>query len=672
MRFAFAPESRPLDGYTIKRAIHRGGFGEVYYALSDAGKEVALKLLHNNMEVELRGVTQCLNLKHPNLVTIFDIRQDSENEHWIVMEYVGGQSLYDVLGKHPDGMPQKELRAWLDGMTAGLSFLHDRGLVHRDLKPANIFSDAGVVKIGDVGLSKFISESRRSAQTQSVGTVYYMAPEVARGRYGKEVDVYSMGIMLCEMLCGRVPFDGETTAEILMKHLTAEPDLSGLSQSMQKVLTAALEKDPQRRIQSVEELRRQFLQALGGAESEEKSLAVTPVVENTGQNANADISSAASGNQQGNRDDEQPSLPAKLVHPAMQFWNERIPAPAKWVLTGAFLIVLLNYGILRNSRLLIVGGVLGWLAWWFFRSEKASENSATAAGKSAQPPESAAVRTDAATGSEQTLSGATSRSIPRKMNPPAESRPLLLRNSSPETRRYMTLSQRLIEITSSMSVSMLSVLVVSVALYFATPLLPSDSDALFFSIATLFAAWAVMIPSRLMEGTGIDPWFRRMILGVSGAFSGLLSGKMAEFLLLGSSSMLTSAGRGLLAFGPAERLQVLSTEDGGPTLAGFVIFPAVLLFIRRWWWQADSFRSHRFRVRSALTTMLVAVLLSRLIAFPTTFAATFALAISVVVQLSSGWTPMDQRFLGTSHLDVQGRALVRRGHGQTGPQKSKQ
>ena len=100
MKFTFAPESRPLDGYTIKRAIHRGGFGEVYYALSDAGKEVALKLLHNNLEVELRGVSQCLNLKHPNLVTIFDMRQDSEKDYWIVMEYVGGKGLYEVLQAH--------------------------------------------------------------------------------------------------------------------------------------------------------------------------------------------------------------------------------------------------------------------------------------------------------------------------------------------------------------------------------------------------------------------------------------------------------------------------------------------------------------------------------------------------------------------------------------------
>jgi hypothetical protein len=132
-------------------------------------------------------------------------------------------------------------------------------------------------------------------------------------------------------------------------------------------------------------------------------------------------------------------------------------------------------------------------------------------------------------------------------------------------------------------------------------------------------------------------------------------GKMAEFLMLGNSSMLRSAGRGLLAFGPAERLHVLWTDDGGPTLAGFIVFPAVLLFVRRWWWQADSFRGQRFRIFTSLTSMLVSVLISRVIGFPTTFAATFALAVSVVVQLSSGWTPRGQRFLGKSDLEARGR-----------------
>ena len=111
------------------------------------------------------------------------------------------------------------------GICAGVAYLHDHGIVHRDLKPGNIFLDEGTVKIGDYGLAKFISCSRRSGQTESVGTVHYMAPEIANGRYGREIDTYALGIILFEMLTGTVPFEGESVGEVLMKHLTAEPDL---------------------------------------------------------------------------------------------------------------------------------------------------------------------------------------------------------------------------------------------------------------------------------------------------------------------------------------------------------------------------------------------------------------------------------------------------------------
>src|SRR3954465_1219725 len=86
MRFSYSSGQRPLDGFTLKRGIGRGGFGEVYLAVSDGGKEVALKLLRDNSEVELRGVAQCLNLKHPNLVNLYDLRTDGRGEHWVVME----------------------------------------------------------------------------------------------------------------------------------------------------------------------------------------------------------------------------------------------------------------------------------------------------------------------------------------------------------------------------------------------------------------------------------------------------------------------------------------------------------------------------------------------------------------------------------------------------------
>ena len=81
-------------------------------------------------------------------------------------------------------MPEELALWWFQGMASGIAYLHDQGIVHRDVKPGNIFNDEGVVKIGDYGLSKFMSASRRSGQTESVGTVHYMAPEVANGRYG--------------------------------------------------------------------------------------------------------------------------------------------------------------------------------------------------------------------------------------------------------------------------------------------------------------------------------------------------------------------------------------------------------------------------------------------------------------------------------------------------------
>src|SRR5688572_19443883 len=92
-RFLYASGSRPLEGYTIKRGVGHGGFGEVYYAVSDAGKEVALKLIRRNLDIELRGVTQCLNLKHPNLLSVHDIRQAENDETWVIMEYVQGDCL---------------------------------------------------------------------------------------------------------------------------------------------------------------------------------------------------------------------------------------------------------------------------------------------------------------------------------------------------------------------------------------------------------------------------------------------------------------------------------------------------------------------------------------------------------------------------------------------------
>ena len=99
----------PLDGYTISGAAWGcGGFGEVYYATSDGGKDVALKLIRRNLDVELRGVRQCLNLKHPHLVELYDVRQDAQGDSWVVMQYMAGDCLETVLAAHPRGLQAAE------------------------------------------------------------------------------------------------------------------------------------------------------------------------------------------------------------------------------------------------------------------------------------------------------------------------------------------------------------------------------------------------------------------------------------------------------------------------------------------------------------------------------------------------------------------------------------
>src|SRR5438874_278765 len=161
MKFTYGSGQRPLDGYVIKRGIGKGGFGEVYYALSDGGKEVALKLVRGDLQVELRGVAQCLNLKHPNLVALYDLRTDNNGDHWVVMEYAAGVILY-------------------------------------------------------------------------------------------------------EMVTGRVPFDGESAGEILMKHLTSPPDLNKVPPEWKAVVSKALSKNPAHRYASMAEMARD-VEAVGEA-----------------------------------------------------------------------------------------------------------------------------------------------------------------------------------------------------------------------------------------------------------------------------------------------------------------------------------------------------------------------------------------------------------------------
>jgi hypothetical protein len=254
MKFTYGSGQRPLDGYTIKRGVGKGGFGEVYFAVSDGGKEVALKLVRGDSDIELRGIAQCLNLKHHNLVSLYDLRSDSEANQWVVMEYVSGEPLHLVLNRHPQGLPLELTKQWFRELARAVGYLHDHGIVHRDLKPANIFVENGLLKVGDYGLCKSISTTQRTAQTQSVGTVHYMAPEISTGNYGKQIDVYACGVLLYEMLTGKVPFEGESAGEILMKHMTSSPDLSKLPFEFVPIVSKGLAKDPRQRFASMADM----------------------------------------------------------------------------------------------------------------------------------------------------------------------------------------------------------------------------------------------------------------------------------------------------------------------------------------------------------------------------------------------------------------------------------
>lgn len=649
MKFTFAPESRPLDGYTIKRAIHRGGFGEVYYALSDAGKEVALKLLNNNLDVEIRGVSQCLNLKHPNLVTIFDIRQDADKDHWVVMEFVSGRGLYETMQDYPNGMPVEHVRQWLEGMTAGLSFLHDRGIVHRDLKPANVFRDPSGVKIGDVGLSKYISESRRSAQTQSVGTVYYMAPEVAKGRYGREVDVYALGIILYEMLTGRVPFEGQTTAEILMKHLTSDPDVSVLPDSLRRVIADALEKDPDKRTSSVDEVHRQFCLAVEGVDPTApiSVQAHDPRPFEPTQPAPAALMNSAVEPQPEPQASPQPAAqPGPHRTPNTGFgalvasWHS-LPVPLQWIIGGAVALLIIESNLIRPVA---VGGMIGGAAYLGYQILRSLTGQP-------EPPPAHRARANAADHPPRQRNypqpmAAAHRSTKQDPIPEraAARNPTGKRVYTPATVRRISKSQRATDIFTSLTVSLAAAGLVTTAVYFTTNLLRNETHAVYFGVVTMLAAWGLIVPSKLWEGSVGDTLTRRLSLGVVGLGVGSMAAVLPKYLLISDDRLFRGGGHESLMIGRV----AVADGTGFPTIACFMLFFAGLFVFRRWWWQADSFRKSRFRISSALFTLVIGIIMTGILqefSFPDALGATWALAISAVVQLSAGWTPPEHRTL---------------------------
>lgn len=611
MNFRYEPESKPLDGYTIKRAIQRGGFGEVYYALSDGGKEVALKLLQSNADVELRGIAQCLNLKHSNLLSIFDVKESAAGEQFVIMEYVAGRTLGEVIAEKPNGIEYEYVEELLTQIAAGSEYLHERGIVHRDLKPANIYLENGVIKIGDVGLAKFISESSRSAQTQSVGTVYYMAPEIAHGRYGKEVDVYAIGVMLYEMLTGKVPFDGESTGEILMKQLSAEPDLSSLPHAIRPVLERALAKDPEKRTSSAAQLAQEFSAALHG------TAAPVPPPIPVAAAANYQDEPVQGERLNASQDRQQ----AEMYNAKQRYWQERTEWVTAnwWMLAGGILALIIlspfiaGVGIplvvLASPLLILVAFAarsFGLVKW--------------------------AIKTFS--GDEPNIRYAHNRGT--RLNN------RYVRYESAESERQLGMLDRVAESTGSMAVAAFCSAAIAFALFATKTALDTPTQATLFGIVTTLGAWAAILPAKIWEGRGGDGFVRRMMTGLLGAAVGVAAFGVDDALMvdLPVESTLDPVATQLanqnfvpisLSFGDASQL------------IGYVIFFAVLMVVRRWWFHVDSYRPHRIRVTSVFWTAAAAWLLSLSTQFPQDWAVLWAIAMSTTAQLAAVWVRPHQR-----------------------------
>lgn len=283
------PRPDPLIGttlggkYVIEAKIARGGMGSIYRGhIQKSGLVVAIKILHENLQENVQDQRRFLReakslgeVKHKNVVALIDSGQTEEGRLYLVLEYLYGQTMAELLkdeGRVPLEMIMSLMLQVLDGAEAA----HQKGIVHRDLTPYNVIiarmsNNAEVVKLVDFGIAKAKDGSADvTQQGTTVGTPGYLSPEQITGQADIDArsDIYSLGALLYYMLSGRKPYNGPHAAAILTKQMTAPPDPIdleelGYARSLGPVLDKALARDPKDRHQSVAELREALQRATG-------------------------------------------------------------------------------------------------------------------------------------------------------------------------------------------------------------------------------------------------------------------------------------------------------------------------------------------------------------------------------------------------------------------------
>ena len=255
------------ERYEIIKSIGEGGMANVYLANDTfLDRKVAVKILRGDLSTDEKFIRRFQReayaasaLSHPNIVEMYDVGED-KGTYFIVMEYIEGRTLKQLLKKR-GSLTAPEVVDIMLQLTDGIAHAHDMYIIHRDLKPQNIMiSDDGKIKITDFGIAMALNSTQVTQTNSVMGSVHYLPPEQASGK-GSTIksDIYSMGIMLFELLTGKLPFKGENAVEIALKHMKDDiPSVRKINpnipQSLENIILKSTAKNPKNRYDDVREM----------------------------------------------------------------------------------------------------------------------------------------------------------------------------------------------------------------------------------------------------------------------------------------------------------------------------------------------------------------------------------------------------------------------------------